>query len=150
MMRTRVSVLAAIALAAVFAAGGRAQGKGADEEWMYASQERYVRANLQRLEKAYVDALECPLEGVAESALREVARIKIAHLEWESPDLMERLEEISREGVTPAVRYKALLVKAVFETPALFALEGGKDFRTPSQLYRAVARRLETNLLAGN
>jgi len=149
-MKTRMSVLAALALAALFAASGRAQGKEADEEWLYASQERYVRADLQRLERAYLSAFECPLEGVAESALREVARIKITHLAWESADLMQKLEEISREGVTPAIRYKASLVKALFETPALFALEEGKDFRTPSQLYLAVARRLEINLLAGN
>jgi hypothetical protein len=79
-----------------------------------------------------------------------VARIKITHLAWESTDLLQKLQEISREGVTPAIRYKASLVKALFETPALFALEEGKDFRTPSQLYLAVARRLQINLLAGN
>jgi hypothetical protein len=64
--------------------------------------------------------------------------------------LTESLTDIAGEGLTPAIRYKASLVKALFETPALFAIEGGKDFRTPLQLYRAVARRLETNLLAGN
>ena len=149
-MRTRVNVLSALVLAAVFGVSGRAQGNEADEEWLYASHERYVQANLERLEKAYLCAFECPLEGVAESALREVARIKITHLEWESEDLTEALGEISREGSTPAIRYKASLVKALFETPGLFALEEGKDFRTPSQLYLAVARRLEVNLLAGN
>jgi hypothetical protein len=149
-MRTRVSVPIVLAFVAVVGASGAAQVQDADEDWMYAPQERYVQANLPRLERAYLNALENPIEGIVESVLREVARIKIEHLEWESGELAERLAEIAGEGTTPAIRYKASLVKALFEIPALFALEEGKDFRTPSQLYRAVARRLETNLLAGN
>ena len=51
---------------------------------------------------------------------------------------------------SPGHKTKPLYRTSGFEIPALFALEEGKDFRTPSQLYRAVARQLETNLLAGN
>lgn len=149
-MRTRVSVPVVLALAALVGASGAARGQDADEDWAYAPHERYVRADLPRLERAYLYALENPFEGIVESVLREVARIKIEHLEWESAELTEKLADIAGEGMTPAIRYKASLVKALFETPALFTVEEGRDFRTPSQLYRAVARRLETNLLAGN
>lgn len=148
-MRTRVRLPVAVAFAAVFIVGVTGQGLAADEGWVYASQDRYAQADLPRLEKAYVGSLEYPVEGIVESALREVARIKITHLDWESPALMERLEAIAREGVTPSIRYKASLVRAVFDTPELFALEGGRDFRTPAELYLAVARRLEDSLIAG-
>ena len=128
-MRTKVSVLIGLVLAVVVGASGTAQGQDADEEWAYAPHERYVQANLPRLERAYLHALEFPIEGIVESALREVARIKIEHLEWEvgGPD-GEPGEIIAGDGLTPAIRYKASLVKALFETPALFATEGGRIF----------------------
>ena len=148
-MKTQVGVLTVVIFAVSLGTGGRAQSQEAGEEWEFAPHVRYVQADLPRLEKAYIYALEFPLEGIVESALREVARVKVANLSWEADDLVERLDEISREGATPSIRYKASLVKAMFETPALFASEAGRDFRTPSQLYHAVARRLETDLLAG-
>jgi hypothetical protein len=148
-MKTKVGVLVVVALAVVFGAGGWAQAQEVGEEWEFAPHERYIQADLPRLEKAYLYALDFPLEGIVESTLREVARVKVAHLDWEADNLVEKLDEIARDGMTPALRYKASLVKALFETPALFASESGRDFRTPSQLYHAVARRLETDLLAG-
>jgi hypothetical protein len=148
-MKTQVAVLTVVVLAVSLGPVGRAQAQEAGEEWEFAPHVRYVQADLPRLEKAYIYALEFPLEGIVESTLREVARVKIANLSWEADGLVERLDEISREGATPSVRYKASLVKALFETPALFASETGRDFRTPSQLYHAVAHRLETDLLAG-
>ena len=115
----------------------------------FAPHERYVQADLPRLEKAYIYALELPLEGIVESTLREVARVKIEHLSWEAGELLRGWTRSAREGATPSVRYKASLVKALFETPRCSLPKTGRDFRTPSQLYHAVARRLETDLLAG-
>lgn len=148
-MKTTLAVAVAVALASASWAGSSVQAQEIEDEWEYAPHSRYVEADLQRLEKAYVYALSFSVEGVMESALREVARVKVAHLEWEADKLVERLDEISRGGMSPGIRYKASLVKAMFETPAIFTAEAGKDFRTPSELYRTVARRLETNLLAG-
>ena len=148
-MRARAGVLVVVALVVAVGGGSRVKAQDAGEEWEYAPHARYVEADLQRLEKAYLYSLGLPLEGIVESTLREVARVKVTHLEWEADDLLERLGEIVRDGATPSIRYKASLVKAMFETPELFASESGSDFRTPLQLYRAVARRLEADMLAG-
>jgi hypothetical protein len=118
------------------------------DEWTYAPQERYVEARLVFLEKAYGFALESSIDGVIESAVREVARIKIAHPGWQAESLKERLEEIATEGRTPAIRYKAFLTHALFDTPLLFEGEQFRDFRTPTELFSAVARLLETDMLA--
>ena len=141
----------AVALAFVAAVGacGDARGQEQQDEWTFAPQGRYLQANLPLLEKAYLYSLESPIAGVVECAMREVARIKLANLAWESDALKGRLEQIAADGMTPAIRYKASLVRAIFDTPALFVAESTADFRTPSQLYLAVARRLEAGMLAG-
>jgi hypothetical protein len=148
-MGTKVRVAVALAVAAVVGACGDARGQDQQDEWTYAPQVRYLQANLPVLEKAYVYCLESPIEGVVECAVREVARIKLAHLTWESDALKKRLEDIALNGMTPPIRYKASLVRAMFDAPALFAAESSVDFRTPTQLYLAVARRLESGMLAG-
>ena len=144
----RMMLGAVLAVAGWSGASGQVQGVG--NEWEYAPQARYVSLDLQRVERAYLYSLECSYEGVVVCALREVARVKITHLYWESEQLERRLAEIMQDGCTPGVRYTASLVYALFDTPALFAPEAGTDFRTPGHLYRALARRLESNLLAGH
>jgi hypothetical protein len=149
-MNTGRRVIVGVVLAVAGWSGARGQVQGDGSEWEYAAQARYVSADLQCLERAYLYSLECPNEGVVACALREVARVKITHLYWESEKLEQKVADIMQDGCTPAVRYAASLVYALFETPALFAPEAGTDFRTPGRLYRALARRLESNLLAGH
>ena len=139
----------AIVLATTCVASGRGQDHQVGDEWEYAPQERYLQVDLRFVETVYLQSLSYLVEGVVENALREVARIKLARVAWESAALREKLDGLSREGITPAIRYKASLVKSLFETPALFAVESGTDFRTPGQLYHALARRLEASLIAG-
>ncbi len=148
-MGTEVRISVALALVAAVCACGDARGQEQQDEWTYAPQAKYLQANLPLLEKAYVYSLDSPIEGVVECGVREVARIKLANLTWESDALRKRLEHVASNGMTPPIRYKASLVRALFETPGLFVAESSMDFRTPSQLYLAVARRLEAGMLAG-
>lgn len=142
---TVVAVAAALAL--ISAASGWGQMRQADDECEYAQREAYLQANLSDAEDAYLRALSHSVEGVVDCALGEIARIKVAQLVWESPALRKKLDELSRKGITLTVRYKASLVKFLFDSPTLFAEESMVDFRTPVQLYRALSRRLEESLL---
>jgi hypothetical protein len=143
------TIACSIALVFLAAVDAPAQEQTRQGDWEYAADTSYLRADCRRLERPYLESLSFPIEGVIECALREVARVKIAHLEWESPALLERLDELVRGGTSEAICCKASLVRMLFENPALFRNDSKIDYRTPGELYRAIARRLETTLLAG-
>jgi hypothetical protein len=147
MMRTAVPV--AVALALFCTASGWGQDRQGDDECEYSPREAYLQVNLSDAERAYLEALSHSVAGVVDCALGEVARIKVAQLVWDSPAMRKKLDELSRKGTTLTIRYKASLVRLLFDTPSLFAEESTKDFRTPAQLYRALSRRLEESLLEG-
>jgi hypothetical protein len=56
--------------------------------------------------------------------------------------------ELARDGNTPAVRYKASLVKLVFENPELFVAEGKAEYRNDEEVFTAIAHRLQETVLA--
>jgi hypothetical protein len=108
----------------------------------------YRQFNLPRYERNYVGSLHFPLDAIVESALREVALIKLCQPDVQSPALYERVCELARDGNTPAVRYKASLVKLAFENPELFATEGKAEYRNDEEVFTAIARRLQVEVLA--
>jgi hypothetical protein len=148
-MKTRMIVAAGL-LATAAVTGAFAQGAGprVERERVFASLGSYQRADMQRIEKYLLSSLHYPCDAVVESAIGEVARLKVAQLCCTSEAIAERLEELIDEGGTPAVRYKAMLATMVFRNPEMFASESGKDFTDGEELFRAVASRLGDRLLA--
>lgn len=143
-----VPVVAALAVLSVVPGWGQSRPPG--DECEYALREAYLQVNLEQVEEGYLQSLSHSVPGVVDCALGEIARIKVTHLTWDSPAIREKLEELSREGITRGIRYKASLVSSLFDSPTLFVEESMVDFRTPKQLYRALAHRLEEDLLAGS
>ena len=108
----------------------------------------YRQFNLPRYERNYLGSLDFPLDAVVESALREVALIKLSQPGVQSPALYDRVCELASGGNTPAVRYKASLVKLVFENPELFVAEGKAEYRNDEEVFTAIAHRLQETVLS--
>ncbi len=108
----------------------------------------YRQFNLPRYERNFLGSLHFPLDAVVESALREVALIKLAQPDVQSPAIYDRVSELAGTGNTPAVRYKASLVKLVFENPELFVAEGKAEYRNDEEVFTAIAQRLQEVALA--
>jgi hypothetical protein len=108
---------------------------------------RYQKADIRSLERSYVFALGSTNDGVVESAIAHVARIKL-----EVPSAsMERVKAalgcLSVNGKTAGIRYRAYLAGLVFDDPKLFAQDAAKEFATSEEFFTALSGRLQTELL---
>ena len=113
-----------------------------------ATTETYRQFNLPRYERNYLGSLTFPMDAVVESALREVLLIKLSQPGVQSSSIYNRVAELASSGHTPAVRYKASLVKLVFENPELFVAEGKAEYRNDEEVFTAIAQRLHESVLA--
>ncbi len=104
--------------------------------------EFYEKCDLQKLEKRLCICLSHDVEGIVMNALREVAKIKLAQPDCSSDAIEAKVEDLVRNGRTPAIRYKAYLTGAVLSAPYSFAVEGKAEFRTDEEFFTAIARKL--------
>ena len=108
----------------------------------------YKPMSAARMEYCYKGSLAFPVDGVVESALREIALFKLVHPDAQSRPLYEQVAVLAQEGRSPAIRYKAALVKLVFEHPGLFGADMQRDYLNDEQLFTAISDRLRDSLLA--
>jgi hypothetical protein len=113
-----------------------------------ATRATYQQFNLPRYERNYLGSLNFPLDAIVESALREVVLIKLSQPEVQTSAIYDKVSELASSGNTPAVRYKASLVKLVFENPDLFVAEGKAEYRNDEEVFTAIAQRLHDTVLA--
>lgn len=104
----------------------------------------YRECDLQKLEEQLRISLRHDIEGIVVCALREVAKIKLAQPECASDRIASQVEDLVRDGATPAIRYKAYLTSIVLTNPHSFATEGITEFQTDEQFFTALARKMET------
>lgn len=107
----------------------------------------YQKAKLGSVEKSYVAALQSENDGVVESALAHVTRMKLCLPARDFPALEAVIADLVKSGRTPAIRYRAYLAALVFDGPELFKEEQATEFRTPEELYAAISHRLQASLL---
>ena len=125
----------------------QAQPRAEEPISVFAPMNSYQRVSLESVEKNFLDCFNCSCDRVIESGIAELARLKLVHLGSGSDDLRRRLKDLSIDGSTPAVRYKAYLAGTVFASPQMFAEDSLTPFSTQEELFQAIARRLDSNLL---
>jgi hypothetical protein len=108
----------------------------------------YRTMNVGRYEPACVISLRFDIDGIVECALRDAMLLKIAQPDVEVPDILDEIERLTQEGATPIIRYKAWLVRQVYENPYLFSSLVNEDFFTAEEAFASIARRLENIYLA--
>ena len=107
----------------------------------------YRDFSFHRFEKGYLESLNFPVPTVVESTLRDMAAIKLAQPFLTTHRVYEKICDLANEGETPAVRYKAALVRMVFDFPHMFESERGRDFRNDHELFSAIEARLHSSTL---
>ncbi len=112
-----------------------------------ASFKTYQEFPFHRWERAFIESLNFPIPPVVESALRDVAAVKLAQPDLTSERVYAKICELADGGATPAVRYKAAMVRLVFDFPQLFAEERGREYRNDQELFTALAFRLHRSTL---
>ena len=151
-MKTTTLMFAGAFLVAAVVSKAGSQGITRDEEpvRVFAQLSSYQKADMQYLEKFFLGSLNFPHDAVIESAIGEIARLKIAQQTCCSNAIEKKLLELAREGNTPAIRYKATLASILFHDSEVFAKDAFKDFANPEELFRTMSRRLEKEVLVLN
>jgi hypothetical protein len=147
-MKTRM-VFVVLVAAGVVLQQAHAQGEPQADQpvSVFASLSSYQRADLGRIEKSFLFCLDCEVDGVVESAIAELTRLKLIKTTAESERIQEKMADLSMSGRSPSVRYKAYLASVVFDNPLLFAAESGLPFTTQNELFSAIANRLAQSVL---
>ncbi len=107
----------------------------------------YQAFDFARYERGYLEALHSPLPAIVECALRDMAAIKLAQPDLTCERTYRRISELAEGGSTPAVRYKAMLVRFIFDFPALFVDDREREFVNDHDLFAAVEARLHRSTL---
>jgi hypothetical protein len=116
----------------------------------FADRECYRTANLDRGEKNFEANLKSSNEGVLESSLALIGRIKLYYPERAMTGIEKEIYQLSINGPSDRIRYKAYLVYNVFTNPAMFASEAKTDFSNSDEMFTALAKRLQNNYLSVN
>ena len=108
----------------------------------------YEKCDITRYERRFLIALGHEIDGVVESAIREVTLVKMVRPGSESDAIREKLESLAVSGRTPAIRVKALLGAMVYENPEWFREEGRVEYGTDDEVFGAILTRLRGTVIA--
>ncbi|MBI5472479.1 MAG: hypothetical protein HY961_09060 [Ignavibacteriae bacterium] len=103
---------------------------------------QYRCADLQRVSVQYLAALSSENQGVVESALAHVAMMKVMLPTCNLKRLKSKVDEMATGASSLEVRYKAFLVKAVFEEPEMFDEIAYARYDNADQWLGAIASRM--------
>lgn len=126
------------------------QVKAGEERGVFASRSSHQRADLAKVERNYLACLQSLNDGVVESAIAQVAHLKLYCPDNCFAGLQGALNSLAVTGRTPAIRYKAYLAMLVFDQPAMFSKEQEGEYKTESQLFTAIGKRLQQSLIGYN
>ncbi len=145
-MKTAHAILTA-ALAIGMTAAAMAQHNGRS----YISDiKNYTTQKIDKAAKNYMTSLNMDNDGVVESALAQVAALKLVAPAMEFPALREKVAGLVTSGRTPTVRYKASLALMVFENPEMFREVRDSQYEDSDQFFITLAQRIQESLFAGS
>ena len=110
----------------------------------------YQKADLKVAAKNYLLALESTNEGIVTSALAHIGRMKLYFPDRQFPELEKKIGELSMNGQTANIRYRAFLVWNVFNNPSIFTNVSYAQFDDSEALFTTLSNRLDNTLLGSN
>jgi hypothetical protein len=112
----------------------------------FSSAETYRKANPVVVKRNYRASLETGNDGVIETALAHVVRMKMYMQAEDFSDIKPAIDWLAVGGRTPAIRYKAYLAALVIENPNWFKDECCKEYAGSEEMFTALADRLRSTL----
>ncbi len=110
----------------------------------------YSSSNISKAErgkKNYMMGLRSSNQGLVESAMMQVAKIKMIAPTARFEDVKNVIDSLSVYGDTPSVRYKAYLAANVCDNPTWFAKEGYNPEEDVDEFFGLVAVQLQERIL---
>ncbi len=116
----------------------------------FPEQTSYSATKIEVAAKHYFHSLDSENEGIIISALAQIGRMKLYFPEENFTELEKKIEDLSINGPTTNIRYRAFLVSNLFHNPATFASIYDATFEDSDALFTALSDRLNTTLLGSN
>ena len=108
---------------------------------------RFQNADMHMLQKGYVRCFAAENDGVVESAIAQVVRMRLARPDAPMKDIRAALAQLSQAARTPAIRYKAYLAELAFDCPAMFVDVRDENFESYEQFYASLTSRVQSELI---
>jgi hypothetical protein len=137
-----------VAAALVFFSAASMQGQSKENNSYFSDPSVYRNANIPTALKAFESCLAMENAGVQESAMAQLAMLKMVLPAVDAGAIARRLEEIATSAPSPSTRFKAYIVSQVYSNPELFANERGTRYNDGDELFNALAARLQSSLLS--
>ena len=110
--------------------------------------QKYTAVDKERVDKSLAYSLTFTNTGLVESALAVVTMMKLDLPADEFPKIKDEIEDLTTDGTTPVIRYKAYLAEAVFTNPSMFKEETMRQYSDPDEFFSALAVRMTKTLLS--
>lgn len=143
-----MKAIAMFAAAMVLMAAPAMQAQDRPENTYFSDMALYKTANIPAALKAFESCLTTENAGVQESAMAQLAMLKLRLPAVEADRITHRLEALSTEARAADVRYKAYITSQVYRSPELFANERNGKYNDGEELFNALATRLQSSLLS--
>ncbi len=117
---------------------------------VYGAVYSYEPAYLNRAALNYAAALQSDCDGVVESAIAHSTLLRMVAQQLEMGRIQSILVNLSEEGRTPAIRYKAYLATAVFDNPRKFENTARRMYEDSDEFFGVVASQVHNTLLGHN
>ena len=109
------------------------------------SQEPKTENFINKAKENYMRSLESETHGVVESSIFVVLEMKERYPDVNYRNLVEKLNELAVEGITPMIRYKAQLASLYFDFNNMFSdLKIDSNYKeNPDSYFKKLSERLE-------
>jgi hypothetical protein len=147
-MKARTMLAAALLIGAVtLPAVAQEERTPKSEQTYFSSLDSYRHANLTVLCRNFRACLDSQNDGVVESAIAHIIRMKMYLKSEDFTDLKSAIDWLSVAGRTPAIRYKAYLASLVLDNPNWFKDECCKEYSGAEEMFTTLAKRLQQTLI---
>jgi hypothetical protein len=143
-----MKAIAMFAVTVVLVAASAGQAQENKDRSSFSDPVIYRNANIPAALRAFEGCLSIENEGVQESAMAQLAMLKLMVPTVNDETVVRRLEELSLSAPAPSTRFKAYITSQVYRSPEYFAGEQGMRYKAGDDLFNALAARLQESLLS--
>ena len=105
---------------------------------------------LKRAEKNSLQTMDSELNSLVESVIFNMIVFKNAYPEWKFDNIVEKLNDLTVDGKTLSIRYKAQLASTFINNYSMFNDVKIEEKNNPAKYFMIIADRMQKSLIASN
>jgi hypothetical protein len=106
-----------------------------------------LNSKLEYAKKNLLIGIRSTNQGLVESAMMQVAKVKIAYRASDFAEVKDVIDSLSVNANNPSIRYRAYLASNVCDNPTWFAKEDYAREQNVNKFYESVAEELQARVI---